>query len=88
MPKLPSWSFLIEHDSGKKALFDLGVPPDWKKMSPATTNRIIAAGWTVTSEKHTVQILEENGVRGEEINSVIWRYVKLFLLAPLQDGWS
>ncbi|CAM1508814.1 Fc.00g025530.m01.CDS01 [Cosmosporella sp. VM-42] len=29
MPTLLSWSFLVEHGpTGKKALFDLGIPPD------------------------------------------------------------
>ena len=76
MPKLPSWSFLVEHGpTGKKVLFDLGVPPDWKSMSPATTDHTIAAGWKVSAEKNTVQILEENGISGQEINSIIWRFV-------------
>ncbi|KIW75189.1 hypothetical protein Z517_11962 [Fonsecaea pedrosoi CBS 271.37] len=74
MPKLPSWSFLVEHASGKKALFDLGVPPTWKDFSPVTTSHTIAAGWNVTAEKHTVQILEETGIKGEEISSIIWSH--------------
>lgn len=74
MPSLPSWSFLVEHElSGKKVLFDLGVPPNWKEMSPVTTEHTIAAGWRVKADKNTIEILEENGIRGNEINSIIWR---------------
>lgn len=87
MPKLPSWSFLVEHAAtGKKVLFDLGVPPDWTNMSPATTKNTIAAGWKVNAQKNTVQILEEHGISGHEINSIIWRSVS-FIVFHCLSGW-
>ena len=79
MPELPSWSFLVESSTtGKKALFDLGIPPDWETFAPVVTAHLKTAGWDVRAEKHTSQILEENGVDLKGIGSIIWRY----LLSP------
>jgi hypothetical protein len=75
MPLAPSWSFLIESDTGKKALFDLGIPPTWKDFAPVVADLLNSRGWEITSEKHTSQILEENGVDLKGIGSIVWRYV-------------
>ncbi|KAK5048617.1 hypothetical protein LTR84_005708 [Exophiala bonariae] len=69
---VPSWSFLIEHESsGKKALFDLGIPPDWQNMSPAIST---FPGWDISAQKNTIDILEANGISGSQINSIIWSH--------------
>jgi hypothetical protein len=76
MPDVPSWSFLVESSTtGKKALFDLGVPPDWETFSPIVSDQLKERGWEIYAEKHTSQILEENGVDLKEIGSIVWRYV-------------
>lgn len=68
---VPSWSFLIEHEGlGKKILFDLGIPPDWQKMSPAIST---FPGWDISAQENTIDILEANGISGSQINSIIWR---------------
>jgi hypothetical protein len=68
---VPSWSFLVEHeDSGKKILFDLGIPPDWHNMSPAIST---FPGWDISAQENTIDILEANGISGSQINSIIWR---------------
>jgi len=36
LPETGTWSFLIEHDSGRKLLFDLGIPTDWRDMAPVS----------------------------------------------------
>lgn len=73
MPTMPSWSFLIEHPSGKKALFDLGVPKSWKSFPPAAVGHIDSLGWDIRVEEEVIDILSQNGVRPEEISSIIWR---------------
>lgn len=73
MPELPTWSFLVESGTGRKALFDLGVPPNWKDFSPAVTGRLLKSGWEIKGEKHVVDILKQNNIKPESINSVIWR---------------
>ena len=74
MPDLPSWSFLIESGvTGKKALFDLGIPPDWENFAPAVTSSLKSRGWEIHAEKHTSQVLKENGVDLKEISAIVWR---------------
>ncbi|EXJ64284.1 hypothetical protein A1O7_00620 [Cladophialophora yegresii CBS 114405] len=75
MPDLPSWSFLVESSTtGKKALFDLGVPPDWETFAPSVSDQLKTRGWEIHAEKHTSQILEENGVDLKTIGSIIWSH--------------
>lgn len=80
MPTMPSWSFLIEHPSGKKALFDLGVPKTWRSFPPAAVGHIDGLGWKIKVDKEVIDILSENGVRPEEISSIIWRWEPPFLI--------
>ncbi|RVX70689.1 hypothetical protein B0A52_05339 [Exophiala mesophila] len=74
LPELPTWSFLVESDMGKKALFDLGVPPDWETFAPAVLNRLTTNGWEVKADKHVVDILKENQVDPASINSIVWSH--------------
>ena len=74
MPDLPSWSFLVESSTtGKKALFDLGIPPDWENFAPAVSAHLKTQGWEIHADKNTSQILEENGVDLKGINAIVWR---------------
>jgi hypothetical protein len=87
MPDLPSWSFLIESSTtGKKALFDLGIPPDWENFAPVVSERLREYGWEIYAEKHTSQILEENGVDLKGIGSILWRCVCNLL--PFMCDWQ
>ncbi|OAP59117.1 hypothetical protein AYL99_06415 [Fonsecaea erecta] len=75
MPEIPSWSFLVETTTtGKKALFDLGVPPDWENFAPAVYEALKPRGWEIYAEKHTSQVLEENGVDLKGIGSIVWSH--------------
>jgi phage terminase large subunit GpA-like protein len=69
----PAYSFLIEHSSGRKLLFDLGVKKDWQNMAGPAVEGIKHVGAEVTVEKNVVEILEDNGIKGEEIEAIIWR---------------
>ncbi|ERT00707.1 uncharacterized protein SPSK_07614 [Sporothrix schenckii 1099-18] len=71
---LTTWSFLVESSRGEKALFDLGVPPDLSRFSPAVVAKLKASGWDVTAEKNVADILAENGVDPSEIKSIIWSH--------------
>lgn len=72
----PTFSFLIEHDSGKKILFDLGIRKDAENMAPTIANSIKSKGWTVQAEKNTADILQEAGfdVAGGAIDAVIYSH--------------
>lgn len=69
----PSYSFLIEHESGRKILFDLGVQKNWEQLPRSTVDYIKQFGWEVKVEKDVPEILEENGYRRVQIETVVWR---------------
>ncbi|KAJ9606672.1 hypothetical protein H2200_008680 [Cladophialophora chaetospira] len=73
MNNLPTWVFLVESPSGQKAVFDLGVRPDWENMAPDVVYKLHKGGWEIRAEKNVVEILREHKIDPEEINSVIWR---------------
>jgi hypothetical protein len=68
-----AYSFLIEHFSGRKLLFDLGVRKDWENMAAAVVGLIKENGWTVRVERGVSEILESEGMEGREIEAVVWR---------------
>jgi hypothetical protein len=70
---LPSFSFLLEHSSGRKMLFDLGVRKDFQNFAPTVAKRIAANGWHVKVTKGIVEILEEQGVDPNGIEGMVWR---------------
>ncbi|OAP62036.1 hypothetical protein AYL99_04239 [Fonsecaea erecta] len=75
LPEAPTWSFLIETDTGRKALFDLGVPPNWRDFSPVVAKPLQTRGWGEPSgEKHVAHILADEGIDISSINSIIWSH--------------
>lgn len=70
----PAYSFLIEHSSGRRLLFDLGISKDWQNYAPKISNMIKNLGWKVTVEKDVREILEENGVSTKGIEAIIWSH--------------
>ena len=74
----PAFSFLIEHpSSGRKLLWDLGVRKDTENFAPRIVKRIKDGNWNVTAEKGVAEILKEGGVKLEDIDSIIWRYIDI-----------
>lgn len=76
MPPLPAWSFLIEHPSGQKILYDLGVPKDLQSFSPAICEHLKRQGWKVDVKEEVIDILDRNGIAANEISAIIWRSVQ------------
>ena len=74
----PSYSFLIEHSSGRKILFDLGIRKDWDNLAPKVFNRLKASGWDIKVAKDVREILEEGGVDPNGIDGIVWRYMRSF----------
>ena len=75
LPTLPGWSFLIEGSTGKRAVFDLAVPPDpYNSYAPAVLQQLEDSGWDVQVEKHVAEILEESGFNLTSIESIIWSH--------------
>lgn len=73
----PAYVFLIEHSSGRKLLFDLGVRKDWENMAGPVVKMIKSLGWEVGAEKNVIDILGEEGIKGGDVEAVVWRYVFL-----------
>lgn len=69
----PSLTFFLEHPSGKKLVWDLGIKKDYHNYSQAIVDYLPSTGYEIQVSKNVVDILEENGVKGEEIDAVIWR---------------
>ena len=69
----PSLVFLLEHPSGQKLLFDLGIRKDWENLDPAIVERFTKHGHKVSVEKDISEVLDDAGIGKDNINAVIWR---------------
>ncbi|KAJ9500184.1 hypothetical protein H2202_004575 [Exophiala xenobiotica] len=75
MPEIPTWSFLVESEkTGKKALFDLGVPPNWRDFSPVVVDGLVERGWEISGDKHVADILREESMDPSSINCIVWSH--------------
>ncbi|CAE6413632.1 unnamed protein product [Rhizoctonia solani] len=70
----PAYSFLIEHESGAKVLFDMGVPQKWEDTAPSMVNLVRTSGVEVSVTKNVSDILIEHGIPLDSINSIIWSH--------------
>ena len=70
----PAYSFLIEHPSSRKLLFDLGVRKDPENLAPVIISRIRQENWGCATEKDVREILEEGGVALDDIEGIIWSH--------------
>ena len=73
---VPSLSFLLEHPSGQKLLLDLGVPKEITVLGTEVADRLKKVGHRIEVEKDVVEVLEENDIKRDEIDAVIWRCVE------------
>jgi hypothetical protein len=69
----PSHSFLLEHPSGRRLVFDLGIRKDYENYAPKIASYIPTTKYNIEVEKNVVDILQEGGVPAESIEAVIWR---------------
>lgn len=74
----PSWIFLLEHPSGKKVLFDLGIRRDWDNLHSVVAERLQLGTHTIEVKKDIDKYLDECGVGKENIDAVVWRFVTLY----------
>ncbi|KGO54840.1 hypothetical protein PEX2_090930 [Penicillium expansum] len=74
MTPLPAWSFLIEHPSGQKILYDLGVPKDLNSFPPIVCQSFKEQGWEIDVKEEVVDTLRKHGVMANEISAIIWSH--------------
>jgi hypothetical protein len=70
----PSYSFLIEHPSGRKVLFDLGTRKDTNNLPPTIISLINSPGCDFNAKKDVAEILEESGIDTGSIEAVVWSH--------------
>lgn len=70
----PAFSFLIEHPSNRKLLFDLGVRKDTENFAPKIRKRLEDGGWGVEVKQGVREQLEANGVNVKDIEGIIWSH--------------
>ncbi|KAI1832035.1 hypothetical protein DTO027I6_8319 [Penicillium roqueforti] len=74
MHPLPAWSFLIEHPSGQKILYDLGVPKDLNSFAPVICKHLETQGWEVDVKEEVIDTLDKNGIAANEISAIVWSH--------------
>ncbi|KAK5046778.1 hypothetical protein LTR84_007131 [Exophiala bonariae] len=72
----PAYSFLIEHPSGRRLLYDLGTRRDWQMLSPMVQGLLKQHDLHIEVEKNVAEILEEGGVAVSNgaIEALIWSH--------------
>lgn len=71
----PSLCFLIEHPSGRKVVWDLGIRKDHHNYAPSIANYLPSTKYNIEVKQNVADILEESGLALTEIEAVIWRCV-------------
>lgn len=72
----PAFSFLVEHTSGRKVLFDLSVRKDPENFAPWVRGLLESPGWNINTTKDVADTLREGGldVAGGDIEAIIWSH--------------
>ncbi|KAF2463901.1 Metallo-hydrolase/oxidoreductase [Lindgomyces ingoldianus] len=70
----PSFSFLLEHPSGRKLVFDLGIRRDYQNYSKMIVDYLPSTEYDIDVTKNVIEILEESGVSGRDVEAVIWSH--------------
>ena len=70
----PSFSFFVEHPSGRKIVFDLGIRKDHQYYSKKIAEYLPTTNYNIQVSKNVVDILQEEGVNLDDIEAVIWSH--------------
>jgi hypothetical protein len=82
----PSLSFLLEHSSGRRLVWDLGIRKDWPNHAPVIANYIPTRNYSIEVTKNVIEVLGEEGISGSSIEAVIWRYLNTLSVRPAAFG--
>jgi len=70
----PSHSFYIEHPSGRKLVFDLGIRKDYQNYSKAIADYLPTTKYDIQVSQNVADILQEQGIDLSGIEAVIWSH--------------
>lgn len=73
----PVLTFLLEHPNGHKLLFDLGIRKDYQNYAPSIANYIPTTNYDIQVKDNVADILENNGIKREQITAIIWRQLQI-----------
>ena len=73
--QIPSLCFLLEHPSGRKLVWDLGIRKDYDNYSPKIAQYIPLAYSRIECTKSVADVLQDHEYSLDAIEAVIWRYV-------------
>lgn len=71
---IPSFSFILEHQSGRKVVFDLGIRKDYMNYSPKVAEYIPTTSYNIEVKKNVADVLEEAGIPPTSVEAVIWSH--------------
>jgi len=69
----PSFSFLLEHPSGRRLVFDLGIRKDYHNYAPLVASYIPTTKYDIEVTHNVVDILGEADISADSIEAVVWR---------------
>jgi hypothetical protein len=69
----PSLCFLLEHSSGRKLVFDLGIRKDYHNYSPNIAAYLPTTKYHIQVEKNVGDILQDGGIALTDVEAIIWR---------------
>lgn len=82
-----AWSFLIEHPSGRKLLYDLGMRKDWDNLAPSQNMGEMSKLMVEFEIKDDVAgILTKSGVDLKGVEAIIWSH--WYMLLDMVRHWE
>ncbi|KAF2151572.1 hypothetical protein K461DRAFT_313448 [Myriangium duriaei CBS 260.36] len=70
----PSLSFLLEHPSGRKLVWDLGIRKDFENYSPSIAEYLPTTHYKIEVQDNVADILVKGGVDLAGIEAVVWSH--------------
>lgn len=70
----PSLSFLLEHPSGRRLIWDLGIRKDYQNYAPSIANYIPTTNYTFDVTQNVADILIEGGINLSSVEAIIWSH--------------
>lgn len=70
----PSHSFFVEHSSGRKLVFDLGIRKDYQNYSKKIAEYLPTTKYDIQVTQNVADILQEHGTELSDIEAVIWSH--------------
>lgn len=70
----PSFSFLLEHPSGRRLVWDLGIRKDFGNgYASSIRDYLPTTNYTIDTTFDVVDVLQRHGIEAVDIEAVIWR---------------